>query len=473
MLLFFTNQQRLLSAFLMISLSLFCSYNAVAQEDGETDKMAEAVKLFNQGQDAHEKGDLENALRFYDSALRFVPEIPEIEYQKGAAFVQLGKFNEAEKAFRRALKLREDWTLAMAALGGILVEKNQFTEAEKILVKAIELEELNFPAYSALTELRLKTKASPESLKELLAKIQVLTSKANPPASIWASRAALERFLGDKQSAKTSVKNALSIDPNNVSALNERAEIALSEGDFTRAAEDAKKLVQISPDSIHNKLLLARVYSTGGNAAEAIKILNSLDQNNSSVVEFKNAFVTNSNQSAADLEKILETEPKNAGVLARLCIILRAENPLKSLEYCRRASELEPANINHAVGYGAALVQAEQYEQAVALFNKLKQIAPDNYTARANLATALFQLKRFQEAKTEYLWLAEKQPDLAGTYYFLGIVHDRLEEYLDAMANYQQFLRLADAEKNKLEIEKVNLRLPSLQKQIKQKKGKR
>ena len=69
--------------------------------------------------------------------------------------------------------------------------------------------------------------------------------------------------------------------------------------------------------------------------------------------------------------------------------------------------------------------------------------------------------------------MAQKQPDLAITYYFLGIIYDRLTEYMDAMANYQQFLKLADAEKNKTEIEDVNLRLPALQKQIKEKKGKK
>jgi hypothetical protein len=59
---------------------------------------------------------------------------------------------------------------------------------------------------------------------------------------------------------------------------------------------------------------------------------------------------------------------------------------------------------------------------------------------------------------------------LAIAYYFLAIAHDNLGEYMDAMANYQQFLKLADATSNKLEIEKVNLRLPVLQKQIKEKK---
>ncbi len=40
------------------------------------------------------------------------------------------------------------------------------------------------------------------------------------------------------------------------------------------------------------------------------------------------------------------------------------------------------------------------------------------------------------------------------------------------MANYQQFLKIADPNDNKLEIEKVNLRLPTLEKLIK-KKGKK
>ena len=100
------------------------------------------------------------------------------------------------------------------------------------------------------------------------------------------------------------------------------------------------------------------------------------------------------------------------------------------------------------------------------------KFAPDNFTVHTNLATALFQLKRLPEAKTEYLWLLEKQPDLVIAYYLLGITHDQLGEYLDAMANYQLFIKRADPVQNKLEIEKVNLRLPGLQKLIKDKKGK-
>ncbi|HLL99568.1 MAG TPA: tetratricopeptide repeat protein, partial [Pyrinomonadaceae bacterium] len=195
---------------------------------------------------------------------------------------------------------------------------------------------------------------------------------------------------------------------------------------------------------------------------------------NPEVAALKESITAKGSTDVGGLEKQLEKDQKNAVILGRLCSLTRASNPAKSLEYCRRAAEAEPGNVNHAVGYGAALVQAKQFENAAVLLRRIVGIAPDNFTARANLATALFQLKRYNEAKYEYQWLAEKKPDLAIAYYFLAISHDSLGEYLDAMANYQQFLKLADAQANQIEIDKVNLRLPALQKQIKEngKKGK-
>ncbi|MEP6900228.1 MAG: tetratricopeptide repeat protein [Actinomycetota bacterium] len=459
---------------LFLIFSLFLSISTIsicpAQEDTES---GDAIELFNQGQDAHEKGDLKTAIELYQKALKVIPEFPEAEYQLGIAYLALNKTDDAEKSFRRAVALREDWSLPMAGLGSILVQKNQFPEAEKILTKAIELDSMNFPAFVALTDLRLKTKAGPEVLKELLTKLQFLTSKAKPTASVWSARAAVERTLGDQTSAKTSVNRSLLIEPNNKSALAERVELALAENDFTGALENAKNLIKLTPDNTYSKYLLARVYAENGNLAEALKVLDSVENPTAEITALRDKINSNSTVNAADLEKILEKEPKNAAVLGRLCSLLRTENPLKALDYCRRASDAEPANLNYVIGFGAALVQAKQYENAVTIFRKIIAIAPGNFTAHANLAIALFQLKRYPEAKTEYLWLAEKQPDLPVTYYFLGIIYDNLSLYLDAMANYQQFLRLAEAGKNKLEIDKVNLRLPALQKLIKEKKGKK
>ncbi len=439
-----------------------------AQEDEPDENVqAAAVAKFNQGQDAHEKGDFQTALRFYDEAVKLNPEFPEVEFQRGNALLSLNKSDEAEKAFRRAVQLREDWTLPMASLGGLLVSKNKFAEAETILTRAVELDANNFPAYAALTELRLKTKAAPESLREFLTKIKSLTAKSNPTASIWAAQGAIEANLGDKTAAQKSLSNALALEPKNVFALQSRIAIALAESDFAKALNDAKSLVQVAPTSLDSKILLARVYAESGQKDEALKDLDALDAANQEVSALKKLIVKGGSVDVAALESELAKDLKNAALLGRLCTLLRVENPTKALDYCRRASEAEPNNLVHAVGFGAALVQAKQYDNAVSIFARILKVAPDNYTAHANFATALFQLKRYAEAVVEYQWLTEKQPKLAIGYYFLAISHDNLEQYTDAMANYQQFLKTADTTENRLEIEKVNLRLPSLQKTIK------
>ncbi len=466
----FALRRKITSLVFALLIVLFVSSINFAQEEEEDDQSAEAILIFNKGQDAHEKGDLQAAIKFYDEAIKLAPEFPEVEFQRGNALLVLGRANAAETAFRRAIELREDWTLPMVSLGGLLVDKDKFVEAEKVLNKAVELDANNFPAYVALTELRLKTKAAPEVLKGLLAKLQMLTAKANPTASLWAARGALEAALNDRDSAKKSLTNALSIEPKNTFALTKHIEISLVEGDFTRALSDAKELTATSPNQVSAKITLARVYAESGNASEALKILDTLDAAIPNVAALRNSITASSSVNAADLEKQLETDRKNAAILSRLCTLLRTENPLKALDYCRRASEAEPSNVNHAVGFGAALVQAKQFDAAVTILKRILQIAPDNFTARANLATALFESKRYAEAVTEYQTLTEKQPKLAIAFYFLAIAHDNLGEYIDAMANYQQFLKIASAEENKLEIEKVNLRLPILQKQIKKSK---
>ena len=461
----FTGNRIFFRALCIVFVLVWFASSGFAQDE-ENESSVEAVKIFNQAQDAHEKGDLPTALKLYEAATRINPEFPEAEYQRGNALISLGKTAEAERAFRRAVELREDWTLPMASLGSILVGADRFAEAEKILTKAVALDDKNFPAYVALADLRLKSKAAPQVLRELLNKLQNLTSKANPTASLWASRAALERVLGDIAAAKMSLSRGLAAEPTNKSALAENAEIALTEGDTASASEIAKILARLSPNSSDVKFLQARVLAAEGETFEALKVLDSVTNQSAEVVSLRNSIAANSSVNVPELEKQIEKDPKNASVLGRLCNLLRTENPLKAIDYCRRASEAEPNDLNHAVGFGAALVQAKRFENAVALLQKIRQVAPDNYTARANLATALFQLKRFPAAKTEYQWLTEKQPDLPAAYYFLAITHDNLGEYLDAMANYQQFLKLADATSDKLEIEKVNLRLPSLQKQV-------
>lgn len=435
--------------------------------------IGDAFAIFNQAQDAHEKGDLPTAINLYEKALKILPEFPEAEYQRGTALLALGRADDAEKGFRRSVEFRPDWTLALASLGSLLVEREKYIDAESILSKVIELEPQNPPALIAMTDLRLRTKASRNVLQDLLTKIAILTSKANPTAALWSAKAALETSLGKTDIAKSSLQSAIAIDPNIRSALFQIAHIALTEGDIERARNIAAIIEKNGQGKDELIILKATIYAHENNSDEAEKQLDSISRPNAAAADLRNRIIASRTTNPAELEKQLVADSKNPVLLGKLCSLFRKVDPTKALAYCRQASEAEPGNIDHAIGFAAALVQAKQFDAAVALLRKIIKIVPENWTAHANLGTALFQLKHYPEAKIEFEWLTAQQPRVAGAYYFLALSHDQLSEYLDAMANYQQYLRLADPVENKLDIEKVNLHLQPLQRMIREGKGKK
>ena len=91
---------------------------------------------------------------------------------------------------------------------------------------------------------------------------------------------------------------------------------------------------------------------------------------------------------------------------------------------------------------------------------------PDNYVARANLATALYEAKRYADAIPEYEWILTAKPEIVVAHYFIATSHDYLGEYPEALVSYEKFLSVADPRTNQLEIDKVKLRLPTLRRQI-------
>jgi tetratricopeptide (TPR) repeat protein len=464
----------LLLIFLTLSLTLCCVHVVGAQsDDGFSDAAVDPIKIFEKGQEAHQKGDLQLALEFYEEAIRVRPEFPEAEYQRALALVALDRLPEAEKGFRRAGELRASWALPQAALGALLVRLNRLDEAQAPLELALKLDERNAVALLAQTDLLLRRKATTRAaLEQLLGRLQRVTAGEGAPPSLWSARGSIERALGDKTAALASYNHALSIAPNDLTARMDRAELRASAGDFERALEDAAAAHRAAPNSTAASLLLATIQAQAGKIDEAQRTLDALDEAAKrlpEVVSLRNtlsASDSNDAESCAKVEKLLDTDQRNAGLLARLGACYRVGDPQRSIEYYRRAAEIDPRNIDYASGYMAALVQARRFAEAAIIARRILTVAPDNYTAHANLSIALYELKRYGEALAEYKWLLASKPDLTVAYFFIATIHDYLGQYAEALVAYETFLARASPKDNQLEIEKINLRLPSLRRQI-------
>jgi len=465
-----------------LSLSLFCLTLLASTAKGQTDELgdgsADPVKLFERGQNAHAHGEFAIAVDFYQQALKLKPEFPEAQFQLGSALVSLNRLPEAEAAFKHAIEQRKDWSLPYASLGALLARDKRQSEAEPFLVQALKLEPGNLLALRTLSDLRFRAGNAKEAAE--LAKRATLQPDA--PASTWVIYAMAERALGNKAEARTSLDRALQLEPTNVAALMERADESTADGNFEAAIADLKAAEKAKPNDRFILSHLFDVYQRSGNTTEAARLAQTLglsqtnQQQSSSSSEIKVVGTPAEIEAANDpdpakarlaLEKLLEKNPRNAMLLAKLGASYRTDDPKRSLEFYGRANELDPKNADYAVGYSAALVQARQFAQAAQLLSQVIAAEPNNYPAHANFATALYELKRFPEAIPQYRWLLAAKPDLSVAYYFIATAHDKMGELEEALAAYQEFIAKAQPELNQLEIEKVKLRLPSLQRQIK------
>lgn len=469
------SQRLFVSSALVVLLLGICDTSRAQSDDLFGDSGADPVKLFERGQNAHARGDLEKALAFYEQALKVRPEFPEAEFQRATALVALTRFPEAETAFRRAIALKKQWALPYSSLGALFMRQQRDAEAEPLFRQALALDAQDNLALRLLSEIKLRGGNSQEALE--LARKATLDKDA--PESSWVVLALAERANGNKSAAKQVLDRLIADVPNNVAALIERADLLTEEKSYEAAIADLKKADTSKPN---DKIILSRlayVYQQAGRSAEADAVAKAAglevqapagDGKLRVIGTPEEIEAANSNDpqvSRSALEKLIEKNPRNPTLLARLGASYRIDAPAKSLELYRRAAELQPDSAEIAIGYAAALVQARRFPEAAGILRQVLKLRPDNYTARANFATALYEMKLYADAIAEYQWIINAKPDAVVAHYFIATSHDNLTEYVQALAAYEKFLATADAKTNQLEIEKVRLRLPSLRRQIK------
>lgn len=467
-----------LAAFIIpaLLLSVLSASGACAQTDDLSDGSADPIKLFERGQNAHAHGEYAVALDFYEQAIKLRPEFPEAELQRGNALVSLNRLTEAEVAFRHSIELRQDWSLPYTALGVLLTRNNRDREAEPPLRQAIKLNPKDGIALRTLAEARLRAGDAKEAVE--LAKRA--TRERDAPVSTWVLLAMAERAMGDKAGAQTSLNHALQAEPENVAALVERGDARAADADYDHAIEDLRTAERLKPGDRMIRSHLLDIYQRAGKAEEAAQLAQSLGLVNTNVTsltpgeikvvgtaaEIEAANDANPAKARPALEALVQKNPRNAKLLAQLGASYRTDDPARSLEFYRRANEIDQKNPDFAIGYAAALVQSRRFAEAVGILRQVIAATPDNYVAHANLATALYELKRFDQALPEYRWLVAAKPELVITYYFIATAHDKMGEFENALAAYELFLSRADVKANELEIEKVKLRLPPLKRQI-------
>ncbi|MGH9768220.1 MAG: tetratricopeptide repeat protein [Blastocatellia bacterium] len=462
----------------------------VKPEDKEQVKQAET--LFESGQAAHQTGDLEKAIGLYTEAIKLDPEMWQAELQRGIVLTSLNKLVEAKDSMARVIDqlrqfsdsndLRQISSRVQITLGQIAAAENKAVEAEKAFRRALELNQQAARAHTGLAEILLKAGKTDEAVAEAKAAI----ANGDDSDTAYSLLGVAQTQSGKYDDALLVLGEALKRDPKNVLTHRHRAEALIAKNRLSEAIVDLRSAIAIEPHS-QTKLRLAGVYIQAKQYNEAISVYQEVLKADPANVEARTALAAvmvesgKSSEAIAQLESLIKVDPNRADMRAQLAELYLPTQPEKALEQYSAASKLDPSQPGHQIGMASAFVKLRRFQEAVALLLKVIAQNPKDelaYYAHTNLAVALFELDDFQNAAREFIRILDYQRNrgdqkrAAVTLYFLGICFDKLGDFEQALKAYEQFLAMASAE-NQLEIDKVKLRLPSLQRQIKEGKGRR
>jgi tetratricopeptide (TPR) repeat protein len=463
-----------------------------AKTQSEIKDPSKLAALFESAQDAHQKGNLEKAVELYTEALKLDPELWQAEFQRGVAYFTLNKLAEAKASMNRVSEqlrqfadsneLRQVSSRVQIALGQIALTENNAAEAEKVFRRAVELNPQAALAHAGLAEVLLAN----GKMDEAIAEAKDAIAAGDDRAAIYSLLGVAQTLSGKYDESLFSLSESLKREPKNAVALRYRANSLIAKGRLNEAVADLQSALVVEPLTV-TKINLARVYARTGRYAEAIslyqEILKAEPSNAEARADLAAVMIESGKgeEAIAQLESLINAEPNRAALRAQLAELYLPTQPDKALEQYLAAAKLEPSQPSHQIGAAAALVKLRRFQEAISVSRQALAQNPKEdlaYFAHTNLATALFELDDFQNAAREFIWILDHQSRrgdqkrTAITLYFLGICFDKLGDYQQALKAYEQFLAIASSD-NQLEIDKVKLRLPSLQKQIKEGKGKR
>ncbi|MBL8206667.1 MAG: tetratricopeptide repeat protein [Blastocatellia bacterium] len=449
-----------------------------------------AAALFEAGQEAHAAGKLEDAVNLYSQALELDSSLWQAEYQRAAAYFSLQRLPEATSSINKVMELLKEFSdspdlkqvsaKAQTLRGEIAFASHQLLDAEVAFRRALELDANHQRAHSGLGQVLIAN----NKVAEAIAAAKAAMVAGDDSALIYSLLGHAQFRSKQNDDALANLTEALKREPNNPQALRDRAEVFLARNDVTRAAADLQALLAVEK-STATMFRLAALYRTSKQYDDATKLYQQVANADPSNQEARTALAEiliesgKAENAVAELEALIKINPNRADLRSQLATLLVVNQPDKALEQYQEAAKLAPDNLNHRLGIGSALVKLKRFDDAIATLKPvLSQSLKDDqmYTARANIATALFELKDYPNAAREYIWLLDylakrgEQKKTAVTTYLLGVCFDKFGDFEQALKAYQQFLSLATSEQQ-LEIEKVKLRLPSLQRQIAQGQG--
>ena len=285
--------------------------------------------------------DREERLTHYDKAVELAPGDKDIRRARGLFHLLAENFDKARADLEAAIEADPEDASLQEALGLSLMMGDKLEAAQEAFDRALKLEPDSASALLQRARLRALRGDRPEAIADLDRAIGI----APDEALLLVLRARIHQQSGDSDRAAADLERVLTKTPDHPAALELRGLIAADRQDYASAIRDFRRLVSQRQDDVVLIGQLGTLYLMAKQPRQAIKRFSraiEIDEGNFPCRRGRSdAEIAIGDHAAAltDLEKALELEPDDPGVLNNLAWLL-ATSPDEAIRDGKRAIEL-------------------------------------------------------------------------------------------------------------------------------------
>jgi tetratricopeptide (TPR) repeat protein len=297
-----------------------------------------------------------------------------IQYWYGRRAAEVGEFERAEPALRRALGTQPDFLPAATDLGKVLLARGHVEEAFQVLSMAVGRNPADIEAKLALGQLYRSQEAYHRAMDVLE---EILKSQPRHVRALY-EMAACRSGVQQLEAAEQNLRRALRVEPKNVLVLTALSRVRRERSDVASAESLARQAVRLAPGDPAPLLELGRALA------------------------LKQPLATNRREAIAILEKARALAPGHPGVLFDLGRLhLAAGECAEAASHLEQVLRLSPDNtpayylLSRAFdGLGrprerdlleATFKRKQKYERAIADLGSRLGANPENAALRYKL----------------------------------------------------------------------------------------
>ncbi|OOQ86867.1 DnaJ and TPR domain protein [Penicillium brasilianum] len=356
------------------------------------------------------KGSPRDALVYFDAAVSRDPTNYITIYQRGAAYLSIGKNTQASEDFNRVLELKPDFEGALLQRSRLQARSAHWKEALQDLERAgkkdsVEYQEIKAARDAAALALAAEKKGDWEAC---VMQAGVAIMKANTDLSLRQARAHCRFERGELEEGVSDLAHVLQISPNLVEPhLQMSSMLFYALGDSDRGLAQIRKCLHTDPDSkACNRLYkrerqLAKSLGKLHSALEARKFSNAVklmvDDGEDT------GLITDVKNDVAEARKAGHIHPAASNhlyvfLVEKTCESYREMRMLKKAgPYCAESLQLVPYSL-HGLLYKAQIeLDGDQFEEAVRTLNTAREHHPHAQEVQSLLQKAQALLKRSKQ----------------------------------------------------------------------------